>query len=403
MSIDLTSGQHTGFVSSTEKFARKAADVTWFSGSSSQQWMPLHRGEHSLCHNIRQLIACSSVFYQHRMIQIHSLKQPIQIVSVHSCDTPQDWGSSFCWSFGSLPHCLQKCRVGLSGNCWECWAGRGRWTQIHKFSECEWDDSFAFVTLKVSLGWSAGQCFQHTLSNLKRWRTIHTSTCVRRNNFRLCAAVCVLHIHEMGTNVCDPITHSKPPDVDFESRKSTANEASWKFAIFKLITHMTALPVVSLFDGTLYSMLLPIVPKYLLTIINLVVQFSPVNSISGQGEHIQQRVLPCCKNCWWYLVIIYAWCCHLLKKRHIFANSQYLWTQFWAWPFVSWLQQQWSFPASVFFRFIFSSASLVVVIFLNSSVLDWTACGSTFASLCVQPNMHLIYWWRWISEINFLL
>ena len=40
-------------------------------------------------------------------------------------------------------------------------------------------------------------------------------------------AVCFLHVHEVGTNVYGPKTHSKPPDVDFFSRKSPANEASW--------------------------------------------------------------------------------------------------------------------------------------------------------------------------------
>ena len=56
-----------------------------------------------------------------------------------------------------------------------------------------------------------------------------------------------LHIHDMGTNVCDPNAHSKPPDVDIESRMSPANEASWNetsFAVLNLTSHMTDLPVV---------------------------------------------------------------------------------------------------------------------------------------------------------------
>ena len=56
----------------------------------------------------------------------------------------------------------------------------------------------------------------------------------------------------MGTNVCDPNAHSEPPDVDFEFRKSPANEASWNkpgLNSANLIFHMTDLPgVFGLFD-----------------------------------------------------------------------------------------------------------------------------------------------------------
>ena len=52
-------------------------------------------------------------------------------------------------------------------------------------------------------------------------------------------AVCFLHIHEMGTNVCDPNTHSEPPDVDFASRKSPVCNVQF------LISHTTQLPRVS--------------------------------------------------------------------------------------------------------------------------------------------------------------
>ena len=46
--------------------------------------------------------------------------------------------------------------------------------------------------------------------------------------------------------MCDPHTHSKTPDVDFESRKSPAHEASWKktkIANLNLNSDMTGLPV----------------------------------------------------------------------------------------------------------------------------------------------------------------
>ena len=65
----------------------------------------------------------SHVFHHNRMIQIHSLKQQIQIDSGRSCELPSVWASSFV---RSLPHCLPIGRVGLLVNCWECWAERGR-------------------------------------------------------------------------------------------------------------------------------------------------------------------------------------------------------------------------------------------------------------------------------------
>ena len=62
------------------------------------------------------------------------------------------------------------------------------------------------------------------------------------------------------------------------------------------------------------------------------------------------------------------------------------------------------FPMNVFsFVWSFSFASLVIVYFLNNSVLVCTAGGSTIASLCVQPKIHLIYQGRWIFMVDFFL
>ena len=33
--------------------------------------------------------------------------------------------------------CLQICRVGLNGSCWECWVERGQFVQVHICPECE--------------------------------------------------------------------------------------------------------------------------------------------------------------------------------------------------------------------------------------------------------------------------
>ena len=84
--------------------------------------------EDSHCQNIRLLIVGSHVFVQNRKIQIHSLIQPVQIDPVRSCDVPYVWASSV----GSLPHCLRMSRVGLSVNCWECWAESCQMSQKHK-------------------------------------------------------------------------------------------------------------------------------------------------------------------------------------------------------------------------------------------------------------------------------
>ena len=50
--------------------------------------------------------------------------------------------------------CLQICRVGLNGSCWECWVERGQFVQVHICQNV--NETFAFVTLNVLFGCLAG-------------------------------------------------------------------------------------------------------------------------------------------------------------------------------------------------------------------------------------------------------
>ena len=101
--------------------------ILWFATNSKRT--QLHRGEHSLCQNIRQMIRCWYVFYHDRMIQSRPPKKPIQIDPVHFSDVPKVWRFVLCWSLGSRPHCLRKCKVGLGENCWGCWVEQSQWIQ----------------------------------------------------------------------------------------------------------------------------------------------------------------------------------------------------------------------------------------------------------------------------------
>ena len=138
----------------------------------------------------------------------------------------------------------------------------------------------------------------------------------------------------------------------------------------------------------LCSMSLLIAPEYLLTIINLVVEFLPGTSISKPFEHILLRVLRLFHN----LPQVFGdRICMLLppaeEKTHL------------SWPIrsvslnaVCGMTFHIKAPSSDLFQRIFSfvwpfsSASLVVVNFWNHSVLGWAAWGLTSASLCVQPK-----------------
>ena len=140
-----------------------------------------------------------------------------------------------CLKFGLRPLLIIWITAALFSNkkswlrvtCWKCWADR---CQIVR----KWmrrSDSFAGVTLKVSLGWLTGFCFQDSPQVeepcIPSTRKPASSEIISDSALLWETPVCWSHIHAMGTNVCDPSTHSKYPDVDFESSKSYASEASW--------------------------------------------------------------------------------------------------------------------------------------------------------------------------------
>ena len=68
-------------------------------------------------------MSLSHVCHRNRMIQIRSLKEPIQIDSVHYCDVLQVWASSFVGQLDHFDYCritFEKEELVLSVNCEEC-------------------------------------------------------------------------------------------------------------------------------------------------------------------------------------------------------------------------------------------------------------------------------------------
>ena len=156
----------------------KAADIIWSIRSSelprSQQWMPPQCGEDSLCQKIRQLICYSHVFWSKIEWSRFTLSnKPIQIDSVRSRDVLQVWASSF---FDHLNHCRSVFEYVESGWVWT--VGNVGWYVVNWLNNIVrmWvrrNDSFAYVTLKVSPGWLTG-CLSKTFPKLKSWWSIHT-------------------------------------------------------------------------------------------------------------------------------------------------------------------------------------------------------------------------------------
>ena len=136
------------------------------------------------------------------------------------------------------------------------------------------------------------------------------------------------------------------------------------------------------------SILSLVVPECWLTMRNLFVQCLP------NTRHFRAIWAPYCREvsgCFTvfrrYQVIVHARRCHLLGKRYIFCFFAESFNAFFRHDLPYYSSKQWSFPTNVFLSFgLFSSASLVVVKFLDNSVWEWTAWGSTIASLCVQPK-----------------
>ena len=161
------------------------------------------------------------------MIQIHSRKQPIQIDSESSRDVPQVSASSL----DNLDHCrivFGDVKLGAVRN-----VGRHTVNWRKYAFVCEWHG------MTPSRLWRSKFPLAVLLDNVSKtqsqnWRAGTPSTRKRASGDITSdspllweTAVCIMHIHEIGTHVCDPNTQSRPPGVGFESRKSPANETSW--------------------------------------------------------------------------------------------------------------------------------------------------------------------------------
>ena len=158
------------------------------------------------------------ILIKNRMIQVRSLKQTDPDRLCAFSWRASGLGFVLFWSFESLPQCLRIRRVGLSLNCWECWVVRGQLTQKYcqNVSETEWlfraCDAQSFPWLAY---WMSFQDI-HQIEELVIHPHVNLRLAKKSDSALLWeTAVCFLHIHEIGTNVCGPNTHSKPPDVDF--------------------------------------------------------------------------------------------------------------------------------------------------------------------------------------------
>ena len=152
------------------------------------------------------------------------------------------------------------------------------------------------------------------------------------------------------------------------------------------------LSISATFCHKLCSILLLIVPKYVLIITNLVVQFLPRTRISGQFERIPLRVF------WLFhnlpevfgdrLCMVLPLAGDQTQTRSKFEVSLN--------PFFGMTFHIAALRSDLFqpiFSFVssFSSASLVFVNFLNSSVLYWTAWRWTFVFfVCTFNILHLL-------------
>ena len=169
------------------------------------------------------------------MIQIHSPKKqpPKKNRLCAFVSRAQGLGFVLYLSFGSLPHCLRKSRVGLREGCWECWVEHGQLTQEHNWQNVN-ETECLFRVCDAQGFWRLAYCImfpRHTLK-IEELVMIHpnvnlSSDIISDSAMLWETAVCFLHIQEMGTNVCDADTNNKPPGVDFESRKSPANNTPW--------------------------------------------------------------------------------------------------------------------------------------------------------------------------------
>ena len=274
-----------------------------------------------------------------RTIGLPYLPQLYQWLPLHRCPsslaqkTSLNQLGAFAWraSHLSLPHGHRTGTVALIVNCWECWVVRGQLTQKHNY---QYENEKAWLVRVDDAQGSPSLAYWITFpTHIPKIEALVNRPCVKTSDSALLCetAVCFLHIHEIVTSGSDPNTHNTPPDVDLDFRKSPADEASWKKQVWNLhccFSHdrnacsfrfdWCNWSTSATFCQKLCSILSLIIPKCSLATVNLIVQFLAISSIAGQLEHIPQRALPLFHNLPTVSVIIYAWCCHSLERRHIF-------------------------------------------------------------------------------------
>ena len=284
---------------SRRKVCEQTADITWFIKSS------ICHEVNDECHwsvvNIHFVLISASwshvhVFWQNILIQI-SLFQ--------TTNTNQLCVLVTCLTFGLRPSLTIWIAAALSSNM-QGWVEEllgilvGTWsmdwnTQIlrkWKLPECERDenDSFAFCD---------AQGFPWLMLLEKSSSTHSPNWRAGKPSIRTPASS---DINFKAQHCCEKLR--------FASCTSTRWERT---CVIQIRTkHLLTFDCCNLsILATFFTRFVPIAPEYLLTIINLVVQFLPITSIPGQLEHIPQRA-PRFHNLlggiWWYFMRRVATC-----------------------------------------------------------------------------------------------
>ena len=203
-------------------------------------------------------------------------------------------GVLLCWSFGSPPHCLRIVSVGVECELLGMLGGTWSIDSETQVSECERNDSFAFVTLKSFL--------IHT-----SWRWFWISS---------------IFTNEAPWN---------EPSLQSSIWFPTWQNCLWFFVLIDVMYQF-----LTTFGHKAHPILLLIVPECLLTMLHLVLRFLPNTCISEKSEHMLQRALPLFHSLSMEssdrIRIVLP---RVGEKCHHFVTSQYLSTHFSAWPSVS--------------------------------------------------------------------
>ena len=195
--------------------------------------MPLHRGEHSYVKISSNWSPLRTCFIKIEWCKCTLSNNPSKSTLCVLVTCLKFLGFVLCWPFGSLPHCLRKCIVGLSEDCLECWAERGQLIQIHNcknVNETEWlfrvRDAQGFRWLAYCVMFSMctpniEELANHPHVNLRQEKWYQTLHCCEKLRFASCTST------KWEQTCVWSNTHSEPPDVELESRESRATEASW--------------------------------------------------------------------------------------------------------------------------------------------------------------------------------